>query len=652
MRQAERYHRYPRLITSSIAWLSVIIVTVAIGNLGQTCLRGLWDLTDHDDTMLRQFSLFMPVVDWIDGRARPHFTTLFEFLPTLLAPLNWAAVALLAALILRNAFPSVRTSNVGLLVEFAGMWLPLRWEHLRELKVTQDVAGERFVLLAETDGRQLTAWHRLYSFFYGFGGHPGFYITSNITGFDDLLKTMLSQSERTARALEGAQRVQLREDAPSLFFGLLLSPSAFFSGAASDARATLTPSELLSGPVRATYPARITAIFGLVTLVLVVSLAASYLAAWVHVLALSFPTLRQLWPFSGDLTDPRYVELYNAYRTQGVPFMGRPDRPDLPAPWWILVAAHLMLLVAVPGILWLRGLLSGLESRNDGLAVRSTFKGRWVLIPWKHVSAFKATEISEESQVLLLQSSRLPGTGRLNSLLYDGSFTPGVLITSAMSNFPTLLSHAVNCIAPLEQEGSPPILQQEARSWLVGLAFQRRLSLDALVAEARADFSTKVVALPRLFAAATPMALVALFPALLLLANGLLADKPPTMGLVAACLGVWLFGLLEWPLVSLLSVVLDENTGGGEEGYRAVALYPRSQLPRLLPLLGALLLQVVGLPILPILAWGAAIAWAYWLTSGFCEVLYEWKGSQRILGGLLPVLWQLCILIGFLVVTR
>ncbi|NTU81328.1 MAG: hypothetical protein HGA45_18450 [Chloroflexales bacterium] len=653
MRQAERYHRYPRLITSSIAWLSAIIVTVTVVNLGVVILRGMWDLLGRDDTLLREVPLLLTVVEWIESIAHPHADTLLRFLPTLLAPLAWAAVALLAALILRNAFPAVRTSNVGLLVEFAGAWLPLRWEDLRALKVTQDLAGERFVLLAETDSRQLTTWHRLYSLFYGFGGRPGFYITSNISQFEDLLKTILSQSERTARALEGVTAVRLHERAQSPLFRLLLSPSAFFSRTASDdAAGQITPSQLMSGPVHAAYPARITALFAVTTAILAIALVASYLGAWGRFLALTFPALRTAWPFSWTFMDPRYIELYNAYRTQGVPFMGLPERPDLPAPWWILVAAHLMLLAAVPAILWLRGLLPSLESRDEGMAVRTGLRGSWQLIPWQRVSAFKATEISEQSQILLLQSPKLPGMGRLSSLLYDGSSTPGVLITSAIGSFQALLSHSVNSIAPLEQEGRDPVLQQEARSWLVWLAFQRRAALDALVAEARADLDTKAVALPRLVAAAGPMALVALLPALLLLADGLLADSPPGLGLVGAFLAIWVFGLLEWPLVSLVSLVLDENTGGGEEGYRAVALYPASQLPRLLPLLAALLLQVVGLPVLAILAWVAAAAWAFWLTSDLFQALYEWKGSQAILGGLLPIFWQLLILIGFLVATR
>jgi hypothetical protein len=110
--------------------------------------------------------------------------------------------------------------------------------------------------------------------------------------------------------------------------------------------------------------------------------------------------------------------------------------------------------------------------------------------------------------------------------------------------------------------------------------------------------------------------------------------------------------MLEWPLVALVSVLLDEQTGGGEEGYRALAVYPRSQLPRALPLLAAVIMQIVGLPVLPVLAWVGAIAWAFWLAAGLFEALYEWRGSQAVLGGLLPVIWQLLLLIGFLAAVR
>lgn len=655
MRTSESYHRYPRLMTASIAWLSALLVVMALLNLGAVVIRGLWDMVGRDDTLLIRLPWLRPVISFIEGGRSDVADGLFEHLQLMLGPLALAALALLITLVLRNAFAAVRTSDRGMLVEFAGAWLPVPWESVSALKVTDDLAGERFVVIAETDRRNLTTWHRLYSLAYDLRGRRGFYITSSISQFEQLVQTILSESQRTARAMEGAKAVRLREDAKSPLFRLLLSPGSFFSRRALDdaaTRAELAAAPPLGGPVRASYPARITALFTGAAALLSVAMLLSYLGYWVRFLALMLPQLRTIAPFSWTYSDARYVELYNAFRTRAVPLLGVEGRPDLPAPWWVIMAAHLMLLLAVPALLWLRNLLPSLESRDDGLAVRNMLNGRWQLVPWQRVRAFKATELSEQSQVLLLQAPGLPGAGRLSSAIYDGGFRPGVLITSAISQFQPLLAHALNHIAPLEQGGGPPILQQEARSWVLWLSLRRKPALETLVAEARADETTKTVRAAHLLAAAKPMAAIALLPALLLGVNGLLGDQAPTFGLLGSVIGLWLFGMLEWPLVALLSVLLDENTGGGEENYRALAIYPTSQLPRVLLLLAALLMQIVGLPVLPVLAWIGAIVWAYWLAAGLFESLYAWSGSQVVLGGLLPVVWQLLLLLGFLAATR
>ncbi|MGQ9925864.1 MAG: hypothetical protein ACUVS4_03245 [Chloroflexaceae bacterium] len=648
MRIEERYHRYPRLITAATAWLSALLVVLAMVNLGATLLRGLWGIYGRNDTWLVTFPWLRPVVLWIASGAGASAKSLWELVPLLLTPLIWAALALFVALMLRNAFPAIRTGQQGMLVEFAGSWLPVAWENLVALKVTSDLAGERFVVLVETSPRDLTAWHRLYSLLYRFGWQPGFYITSNINEFETLIKTILDENRRVTRAIEGVQEVRLQEKARSPLFQLLLGPGAFFSRTDTVAGEQEPPP---GAPVRAVYPFRVTAILTTVVAMFAAGAVWSYLGYWVRFLALILPAVRNLPPFRWTYGDAGYVELYNAYRTRAVPLFGVEGRPDLPAPWWVLVAAHLMLLIAIPLILWLLGILPDLESRDEGLLIHNRLRRRWQLVPWSRVLAFKATEISEQSSVLLLQVRGGPGN-RLTSLLYDGTLAPGTLITSAIGRFGPLVSDMLQRLVRLEQAGGTPILQQEARSWLLWLALGRRPALEALVAQGRDDATTKRLAAAWLWPAARTMALLALLPALLLLLHGLLGDRVPTPGLALGVLGLWVFGMLEWPLVALITVLLDERTGGGEEDLRALALYPGSQIPRLLPLLGALLLLVVGTPVLPVLAWVGAIVWAYWLTAGLCETLYEWRGSQAILGGLLPVLWQLLLLIAFLVVTR
>jgi hypothetical protein len=644
-------HRYPRLLSLSLTGISVLLTAFAALNAGAAILRWLWGAFGVDRAMAGRVPGLAPLIDWIAGPNLPR-AGLLTALPNLLAPLSWFALALLVSLLLRNALPTVRVSSRGLLVEFAGNWLPVGWEHLHTIKVTQDVAGERFVLLTQTSGKALTGWHRLYSVIYGMGWRPGFYITTSINGFDTVVQTILSESERAARSKEGVQAVRLQEDAPSPLFSLFLNPASFFSRRGAAETSAAAPAVRAGGPVQAAYPVRITALVQSAILIVGALAIWRYLSYWARFIALQVPAVRLNPLFSWTYNDPDYRALYEAYRTSGVPFFGVAGFPNLPQPWWLLVAAHLMLVLALLAINWLRGLLPNLETRENGLLVTNLYsKPR--LVPWNRVQAFKATEISEQSQVLLLQAHGLPFSQRLNSLLYDGSAATGFLITSAISNYQPLLQSALERLAPLETAGRPPILQQEAASPVLWPALNRRAALAAQVDALRTDDTTRRISTPGLLRAAAPMAALAMLPALLLLAAGLLdGDRAPTFGLFLGAFVLWFFGMLEWPIVALGSLLLDDNTGGGDEGYRALYAYPASQLPRLIPLIAALIFQIVGAPALPALLWVAAIVWAFWLAAALWEALYSWQGTQAILGGLVPVIWQLLLLVGFLIATR
>jgi hypothetical protein len=110
--------------------------------------------------------------------------------------------------------------------------------------------------------------------------------------------------------------------------------------------------------------------------------------------------------------------------------------------------------------------------------------------------------------------------------------------------------------------------------------------------------------------------------------------------------------MVEWPLVGLGLTTMDEMSGGGEDGNRALYIYPTSQLPRLLPQAGALVLVLLGVPFLPVLLWLGAIVWSFLLAAAMSEELYDWRGGQLIAGGLIPVVFQLLILLVYLTVSR
>jgi hypothetical protein len=640
---AEQIHRYPRWIIWAIDLLAFLAVGAALLLFSRDLLALLWKSYGIDTSLMASVPYLPEIVRTItQGAALPRrevigsagtFNLVFG-LYQLLPGLGWLALALLLAILLRNSLPTIRTSPRGMLVEFGGDWLPIPWEMLRAIKVTEDLAAERFVLLAETERKQLTFWHRFYSVLYRFSFRRSFLIISAISDFQNLIKTLLSETDRVARVLDNVKPARLQEEASSPLFRLLLSPGSFFSRR-SKAEVAAAPAQAVSvggrEVLRGTYPRRIGAIFVWVSGLLALVLLLRYATYWLKFLALTFPVL------------------------QTQPVFNRLELRQLPAPWWLLIAAHLLLVLVLWLLAGLRNLLPDIEARGDGLAIRNF--SRWVVVPWSAIRAVKVTELSEESRIVLIQAAAgLPASSRLASLIYEGSLEPGVLVTSAITNFEQVLQRVVLEVSRYQSErGAPadnPILQSDARSNLLLLSFRAGPTIDTLVAESRDDDATKLLDTRRMLRAAGTMAWLALPPALLLffdrsIQQGILPGGSTIGGMVV----LFLLGILEWPLTALALQTLDDMTGGGEEGYRGFYLYPLIQLPRLLPLFVALLMVLLGVPFLPVLLWLGAIVWSFLLAAGLAEALYDWRGGQLIAGGLIPVVFQLLILLAYLVVN-
>lgn len=640
---AEQIHRYPRWIIWLFESLSALAVGVAALQLGRGLLLLIWSALGIDTSLLGRVPYLPELVLAIsNGTTLPRreaslgLAGVLLGAPALLPALGWLALALLLALLLRNSLPTVRTSPRGMLVEFAGGWLPIPWESVRAIKVTEDVAAERFVLLAETDAQQLTGWHRCYSLLYRFGFRRSFLITSAISDFQALIKTLLAETDRVAKVLDNIKPARLQEEASSPLFRLVLSPASFFSRRsktedASQLAAEPPPSVAGKAPLGGTYPRRIQLVFIWAGRLLALALLLRYAVYWLKFLALTFPALQ---------TQPLFDRL--ALR-------------QLPANWWLLVAAHVLLLLLGWLIAGVWNLLPAVEARAEGLAVKHF--GRWQVVPWNAIKAIKVTEFSEQSRVVLIQASRgLASSKRLSSLLYEGSATPGVLLTSALANFEQVLQRVVLEVTR-QSEGQPqanqPILQSDARSRLLLLSFRSSATIDQLVAEARDNSDTKRIDARRLLGLAGTVACLALPPALLLLFDRAIQQGVlPGPTLLVSVVVLFVLGLVEWPLVGIVLTTIDEMSGGGEEGNRALYLYPISQLPRLLPQVGALVLVLLGVPFLPVLLWLGAIVWSFLLAAALCGELYDWRGAQLIGGGLIPVVLQLLTLLVYLFVSR
>lgn len=638
MATIEQIHRYPRRIGALVELVVAVAAIVAIVLFVRDLLRIFWETQGVAPTLL-EIPMMRDVVLLVNGSVPTCCSDLLTILPSLIPDLILLSLALLLVVIVQTLLPTVRTSARGILVEFAGTWLPIPWESIVEIKVTE--ANERYIMLIQTDGQHLVGWHRLYSFLYCLDLRPAFLVSSSISEFDNLVRTLLSETDRVARVLD-RNAAKLREEASSPFFRFILSPGAFFSQKqkpASVAGQTATPAsgvQVISrgqdDVVAGTYGRPIQLLLGGGATLLQVLVIARAVALVLVGLALLFPVLAPFPPFS-------LLEL----RIAG------------PA-WWPLVAAVLVLLIGLSLVSLIRGLLPEVAARRDGLAVR--YGKRWVVIPWQAIQAVKVTELSETSQIVIIQakSKQLPWVARFSSWIYDGSNQPGVMITSAFSTFEPLLQRLI-----LEVMGSPTentsteqqIFQSEARSDFLMLLLSPTQAFDLLVEELRADSSTLKINDQLVLRQFRPMLLLAAFPPLILLIDRCLQQLAlPDGRVLIAMLFMLLLGVLELPIVAMVAPALDKSTGGGEEGARPWYLYALSQLPRVMALIGILIITLLGVPFLPALAWLGLLVWIFVLAGGLWSALYDWRQSLLLTGSLIPVFWQLITLIGFLLFRR
>ncbi|GIV97899.1 MAG: hypothetical protein KatS3mg057_2556 [Herpetosiphonaceae bacterium] len=616
----EQIHRYPRRIRWTIEFLVAVAVALTTFLAGRMVLRYLWHHYDVDDYVLKRSPLLRSLVDWLDVQRLSEI----PLQPVaLLPPLLLLAGTLLAALFLRNAFPTVRTSGRGMLVEFAGSWLPIRWEDIAVIKATESPAGQRYVLLVQTRNQTLTGWHRLYSFVYRLGWQRGFLITSSIHLFDTLIKTILHESDRTANLLN-LQPAQLDERSTSPLFQFLLSPVGFFSRrtAAEEtvAAASGTVDQTL---IEAFYPKRIKYLLGTATLLLVALAVLRYLGYWRRFIG-------SVWP-------------------NGPAFFQQAAQPAPESHWWLLAAAHLMLVLLVPVLIFIWTLLPDMRAQPDGLAIR--YFRRWIVLPWQRITRIDAADLSEHNHVLLIEGSRrnLPVWNRLVGLLFDGRGNPGILITSAISNFEPLLQRvllAVSRSQPADPEH--PIFHDNAPAWGIRLLLTPSNTISRLVSEAREDPETQTIMLRRALGLfRVPLAL-ALLPVLVLMATLLieraLLPTPARLGVLFAFL-IW--GMLEWPLIATLATAVENNPGLDAEQARPFYLYPIVQIPRLIPMALAMTLALLSVDYLPTLLWLGAAIWSFLLTAALWEELYGWHGSKLLLMGMAPAVFQILSLLAY-----
>ncbi|HEX6293334.1 MAG TPA: hypothetical protein VFZ66_29405 [Herpetosiphonaceae bacterium] len=648
----EHVYRYPRRITWPLELLCGLAIAWGALNVVRTALLLLTERWPIEPSILKKAPQLGQLVAWME-RTGPQQPTL----SALLSALIWLLALLFVTLLLRNAFPTVRCSVRGLLVWFGNDWVPISWEGMRALRVTDNPDGKRFVVLVQTDDKQLTPWHRIYSFVYRFGFKRGFLITSSIQDGDGLLREMMEEITRR-RKLGEKLDIEMEEGQRSLLFGLLVSPTSFFRRAAptSDAPmfqpiaagasvggATLTmpgAGSALSQAgqpraatvpqgeiVRADYPRQMQRVLNIVTALIVGFALWRYLDAWITFLIFKFPSLQQSALFSGREIEP------------------------LVSDWGLLVGAHIGLALVAGALLLIRHLFPAVTV--DGTGIILTALGRSHRLTWEQVRVVKATDVRDGQHVVLIEGddTALPWYFRMGPWLYDGSVGRGALIWPAIQPFEPLMQRMALELTRRQQPDQPLKLRDDAPGWLLMMAVRPADALDRLVMQYQDDEdapqSLETSAVVR---AGIRMLWCAVGPVVLLLTywmmyKGLLISAQVPMMLIIAVL----WGMAEWPLAALLASSLDQIVGIGNKGYQGLYMYPTAQLPRLLPLVLAILLTFMGFPNLALLAWFGGIIWSGILTAGLWEALYNWRGLALVGGSAMPVFFQLLTFLGVLV---
>jgi hypothetical protein len=647
----EHVYRYPRRITWPIELLCGLAIAWSALNLFRTSLLlavGQWPL---DPAIVQRVPQIGQWLKWME-QTGPSDPTRSD----LLSALIWMLILLFATLLIRNAFPTVRFSVRGLLVWFGNDWVPVQWEGIRAIRVTDTADGQRFVVLVQTDDKQLTSWHRLYSFIYRFGFRRGFLLTSSMQDGEGLLREIMDEIARR-RKLGEKLDIELEDGQRSPLFGLLLSPSNLFrrSAPASDTpvfqpiaataglgSATLTmpgmggaapaytqpqPGAIPGETVAADYPRLVHTTLNTITALIVGFALWRYIDAWITFLIFKFPSLQQTALFSSREIQP------------------------LVSDWGLLIGAHLGLLLVAGALLLIRHLFPAV--RVDGVGLTFTALGRSHHLSWEQVRVVKATDVREGQHVVLIEAEEaaLPWYFRMGPWLYDGGVGRGALIWPAIRPFEPLMQRMALELTRRQQPEEPLKLRDDAPGWLLMMAVRPADALDRLVMQYQSDDDMpQALETPAVLRAALCMVWNAAGPAALLLTywmlyKGLLLSAQVPLMLIVAV--IW--GMTEWPLAAFLASSLDQMVGIGNKGFQGLYMYPTAQLPRLLPLALAILLTFMGFPSLALLVWFCGIVWSGILTAGLWEALYGWRGAALIGGSAMTVFFQLLTFLGVLV---
>jgi hypothetical protein len=370
---------------------------------------------------------------------------------------------------------------------------------------------------------------------------------------------------------------------------------------------------MLSTLLRSEYPFHIRRIVNTIWILVLGMNVIEYALAWARVLYSLFTPMLQL-PFISILTSNQ-----DTIR--------------------ILLVAHIGLFAALLTTRAIAFLSPRVTLRNDGLLIKTALE--WRFIPYTALRGVRSVELrSNNRYVVWIDSARgLPLQSWLASLLFGRRLTSGLLLTSDLASFDTVMATITDALRikyPKEQDFAAHFIEGEP-TWLLSMLNSPHGTIRAVVAAEAFPID--------MIEARWQIASVALSLLLPLVVGGIIHLQIPWGALL-----VLIIALIEFPLASyLLSAVLLGDYRRIDFSH-ALRVYPLTQLPRWSIAMGLTLLIIAGAPSLIILfsvafAIMLGCAWVLWLARAWFEVSF----GEALIGIVATALLQFILYVTFFI---
>ncbi|MGC8873287.1 MAG: hypothetical protein ACP5SI_02405 [Chloroflexia bacterium] len=586
-----------------------------------------------------------------------------DLYPQLLRANGWAFGLFLLAALIRSFHPAMRVMEEGLQVRRGLGWTTLPWGRITQV-LSMTLPGEKLVVLVQGQRLPLGFWHRFYSLLWGAGLAKGVLFSWRISDLDSLAREIVAHLQEHYG--ETAIAAVVDDTAYSPFYALLFQPRETWRG-------LFAPHPTVEDAY--TYPWWVTAVPRTVAALLLAAGTWRVLGVWWRFVAGRFSALARAlgWPVIGSFL-----------RTFGeVPTLSPQDPAAMRQAAWGLLAGQVAMVLLLIGVVFLWNLFPNWLLGAEGLSVR--YRRRWLRISWDKVRALHETPFSRGGGVALLQTQPgcLTAWHFLYSLFYGAGLRRGVLFSSLLPGYAYLaqrirtggfLKRDVGRLSSIPEEASA----SGERSDMLQMACEPRAAVRAMAEEllsggallkkpglleawVPSEFSwgtqeeegqeaaaggekeepkgephrfgrpARAAGTMGAFAFLLVLAEEWLFPALAR-PLALFAFRPVSLPeswwsplLLAGILA--LLALVEWPFMAGMVSTVAEMYEQPGEFRNALALYPRTQTPRVLVAMALLLLGSTGLvqPLF-LLWWALAGLWGGILLWLALKELYAWEG--------------------------